>query len=185
MRIVNYINEIFRAIPIIIPVLSFVYYLITKEKIILFLFTGIILCHFFIILLKNVVFKYIEYFLNNLKLNKIKNILGSFDRPIGAKNCGSFYVNEHNYSSTRGMPSGHCILIGYVSIFLWHYLIEKYKIEKKNHLYLLIFCLFFCYYTMYTRVIFGCHTIEQTIIGLFIGMIYGHYYFLLGKKYSF
>jgi membrane-associated phospholipid phosphatase len=174
-----FINEIFRSIPVLIPISIFIYYFICKEIIILLFGIGLLTNSFITYIMKNIIFKYIEYFLNNYKLNKIKSILGSFSRPDGAKNCGCFYIDEYNFSSTRGMPSGHCILAGFCSIFVWHYLIHKYKIEKYNHNKLLLFCLFFTFYTNYTRIHFGCHTVQQTIIGTFIGMIFGHYYFLL------
>ena len=75
------------------------------------------------------------------------------------------------------MPSGHSILAGYISIYMYYYLINKYKIEKKNHNYILIFSILFTFYTMYTRILFGCHTIQQTILGAAIGVFIGHYYY--------
>ena len=109
--------------------------------------------------------------------------MGIFERPHGAKNCGSFYIDEFNFCTSRGMPSGHSILAGYISIYMYYYLKNKYKIEKKNHNYILIFSILFTFYTMYTRVLFGCHTIQQTILGAAIGVFIGHYYYFLCDKF--
>ena len=44
-------------------------------------------------------------------------------------------------------------------------------------------CLLFTFYTMYTRILFGCHTFQQTIVGSIIGSVYGYYYYKLSYKF--
>ena len=81
------------------------------------------------------------------------------------------------------MPSGHSLLAGYISTVLYYYLINKYNIKKKSKKnYILMLCLIFTFYTMHTRILFGCHTFQQTVIGTIIGMIYGHYYYKISHK---
>lgn len=175
----KYLNELFRTIPITIPIFTSICYLIKRDNFILlftiaFLSLSLVFTHILKFLFTY--FKFIFDYFN------AKSILGNFSRPEGAKNCGNYYVSETNYSTTSGMPSGHSLLAGFFSVFMYYYLIEKYKIEKKNHDTLFLICICFTFYTMYTRVHFGCHTIQQTIIGTLFGMILGKYYFLLSKK---
>jgi len=182
MLLLNIINELFRALPLLSSLIFGIIYFITNDIYMLYIFIGTYITSITTHLCKNLIFKYIEIFLSYNNFNTIKSILGSFERPINAKNCGNFYINETNYSTSKGMPSGHCILAGYISIYMYYYIINKYKIDKKKHNYILLLCVSFTFYTMYTRVLFGCHTLEQTIIGGIIGMILGHYYYLLSNK---
>lgn len=184
MFIISIINEIFRALPLIGPIFLFLFYFCKNDLILLYILIGSILIIFINFIMKDIIFKYIESIINYYNLNKIQNILGIFDRPNNAKNCGIFYVNEENLSYERGMPSGHSLLAGYIGIVLYYYLIDKYKIKKKEEQNnLLIICLLFIFYTMYTRILFGCHTFQQTIIGCIIGIIYGHYYYKFSYKF--
>ena len=54
---------------------------------------------------------------------------------------------------------------------------------KKNNTNLFTICLLFTFYTMYTRILSGCHTLQQTIIGCIISTIYGYYYYNLSYKF--
>ena len=182
MLLFNIINELFRALPLLSSVIFGLIYFITKDIYIFYIFIGTLLTSIITNISKNIIFKYIEVFLSYYNFNTIKSILGTFERPLGAKNCGNFYINETNFSTTKGMPSGHSILAGYISIYMYYYIINKYKIDKKKHNYVLLLCISFTFYIMYTRILFGCHTIEQTIIGGIIGIIVGHYYYLLANK---
>ena len=93
----------------------------------LYIFIGTYITSITTHLCKNLIFKYIEIFLSYNNFNTIKSILGSFERPINAKNCGNFYINETNYSTSKGMPSGHCILAGYISIYMYIYINNNLK----------------------------------------------------------
>ncbi len=102
--------------------------------------------------------------------------------PYKHKNSGLFYVSEDNYSSSLGMPSGHSISAAFIATYLYLYLIEKYKIENPEHT-LMPICIIFTLYTMYSRVyIFKVHTIQQTIIGAYLGYILAIYYYKLVKR---
>ena len=182
MLFINIINELFRALPLLSFIIFGIIYFITKDLNIYNIFIGTLLVNVIIYILKNFIFKYIEFFLSYYNFNNIKSILGTFDRPFGAKNCSNFYENETNFSYTKGMPSGHCILAGYISIYMYHYILNKYKIDKTKHNYILILCILFTFYTMHTRILFGCHTLEQTIIGAIIGIILGHYHYILSNN---
>lgn len=182
MILINVINELFRALPILSSSIFFIIFLIKKDIYMLYIFIGTLLLGCVTHISKNIIFKYIETLILNYRFNFIKSILGPFERPLNAKNCGNFYISEKNFSYTPGMPSGHSILAGYISIYMYYYLINKYKIHKSKYNITLSFCILFTFYTMYTRVLFNCHTIQQTIIGAMIGIIIGHYYYLLSKK---
>jgi len=183
MLLFNIINELFRGLPFFSPIIFFVIFLVKKDIYMFYIFIGTFFIGCITQICKTVIFKYIEFFISYYKLVSIKSILGSFERPPNAKNCGSFYENETNFSYTRGMPSGHSILAGYISIYMYYYIIDKYKIDKSKHNYILLYCILFTSYTMYTRVLFNCHTLQQTIMGAIIGAFIGHYYYLLSKKF--
>ena len=182
MLLFNILNELFRALPIISFFLSITLYLITKNLFILYIFIGIILCSIITYFLKNILFKFFKSFILYYNFNYIKRILGPFERPPNAKNCDNFYINQTNFSYTSGMPSGHSILAGYLSVFIYYYLVNKYKIKQENQKYIFMFSILFVFYTMYTRILFECHTLQQTIIGSIIGVILGHYYYMLSNK---
>lgn len=182
MLLINIINELFRALPILSSIIFGIIYFITKDIYMFYIFIGTFVSGIITDFFKNFVFKYIENLLSYYNFNTIKSILGTFERPYGAKNCGNFYINETNFSTTRGMPSGHCILAGYISIYMYNYILNKYKIDKTKKNYVLLICVLFTFYTMHTRILFGCHTLEQTILGSMIGIIVGHYYYLLSDK---
>ena len=182
MLFINIINEIFRALPLLSSIIFGIIYFITKDLYMFYIFIGTLISGIITDIFKNLIFKYIEILLSYYNFNTVKSILGTFERPCGAKNCGNFYINETNFSYTKGMPSGHCILAGYLSIYMYYYIINKYKIDKKKHNYVLLLCVLFIFYIMHTRILFGCHTLEQTIVGGIIGMFLGHYYYLLSNK---
>jgi len=179
MNIINIINEIFRSIPVTLPILTYIFYIITDDKLIFYLACGMVITQFLVPYIKNI-FSYFYFILiSNINKNIELPILGRFSRPDGATNCGSFYKSPDNIATTSGMPSGHSILAGFTSIFLYYYLIDKYKIKKEYHDKLLLVCLLFTFYTMYTRILFNCHTIQQTICGSLLGILSGHYYYKL------
>ena len=175
----NSINEIFRSIPVTLPLLTFVFALITKDKVIFYFACGMTITQMLVRHIKNIFLYFYSILISNTNKNIELPILGRFSRPDGANNCGSFYKSPDNISTSSGMPSGHSILAGFTSIFLYYYLIDKYKIKKEYHDKLLLVCLLFTFYTMYTRILFNCHTIQQTICGSLLGILFGHYYYKL------
>ena len=101
-------------------------------------------------------------------------------RPKGAKNCGSF-IDEYNpkmMSKTYGMPSGHSLEAMLISTFLIMYVYKHSENGlKKNILIVTIFLigLSICI----SRVVLGCHTILQIIIGGLLGSVIGYYGFII------
>lgn len=156
-----YINETFRTLPFILLIITLI---------ISILFNNIFSLLLFILLI-----------IDNI-LNKIfKNIFKYYvpingDRPKNAKNCGCFIdINNINkLSTTYGMPSGHSQNIFFITTILSLYL---------NNIYKTIFLLFIAIYGGYLRIKFGCHTLNQVIIGGIIGIIFGYlcYKFIIIK----
>ena len=177
----NIVNEMFRSIPTTLSILTFIIYIITHDKFLFYLAFGMVVTQYFVKSIKNIFSHFYSIFINTNKNTNLP-ILGRFSRPDGATNCGSFYKSPNNLSTSSGMPSGHSILAGFTSIYLYYYLIDKYKIKKHFHDKLLITCLLFTFYTMYTRILFNCHTIQQTIVGALLGILFGHYYYKLLLK---
>ena len=178
---INYgVNEFFRSIPCIAPFVILFLYLFTKKEnsyIFLYMFFGLLLCGVVTGVLKNYIFYPIGKYIQSYGFDKDFYLIGRFSRPNNAKNSGCFYIDENNFSTSEGMPSGHSITAGFISMFIFNYLIDHYNIPKHSHTKLLLMCMCFTFYMMYTRVLFKVHTIQQTIIGSFIGIIIGHYYY--------
>ena len=60
---------------------------------------------------------------------------------------------------------------------------DKYNMHKDN-INIFLFSLVFTFYTMYSRVyVFNVHTLQQTILGAYIGYIFGVYYYNFIKKF--
>ena len=91
---------------------------------------------------------------------KTYKIIGRGKRPDGAK------------SKSYGMPSGHSQFAGAVSSYLA--LFNYY--EKSKYYKIIIFSLIIAaLYVMYSRVFEKWHTIQQTIIGVIIGVSQGSF----------
>ena len=143
----NIVNEMFRSIPTTLSILTFIIYIITHDKFLFYLAFGMVVTQYFVKSIKNIFSHFYSIFINTNKNTNLP-ILGRFSRPNGATNCGSFYKSPNNLSTSSGMPSGHSILAGFTSIYLYYYLIDKYKIKKHFHDKLLITCLLFTFYTI-------------------------------------
>lgn len=176
------INAIFRSIPLTLPIVLFIAYIFTKNKILLYLFIGQYFVQFLVPIFKNYLAYPIGFYLTKLYNTDDIPIIGRFKRPIGAKNTGVFYISEDNYSFTQGMPSGHCMIMAFICVFLYYYLIDLYKFNNTYKSYLFFMCIIFILYMMYTRVLMNAHTIQQTIIGTLIGYILAYYYYIYIKN---
>lgn len=85
------------------------------------------------------------------------------------------YVSRNNKKyHVYGMPSGHSQLCGYSSTFIFLFLKNKYYL----FLYILI-----SFITLFQRVIYFHHTINQVILGFLIGCLLGGLLFYYFKKY--
>ena len=177
------LNNFFKSTPCTIPIILFIIYFFNKSMYIFYLILGWFFMDYIVIgLLKNIIFKNLGNYLSNIYEKIDFPIIGRFKRPEGAANCGCFYVNETNYSYTQGMPSGHSTLSAFVAVFMYNYIINQYNIKPKYRPIIFIITLSFILYTMYSRVIVNCHTIQQTIIGSLIGGIFGYYYYFYVMK---
>ena len=110
-------------------------------------------------------------------------LLGKGIRPNGAKNCCNFAPCnplKPKFPNSYGMPSGHSQSVAYFSLLGIMFLLDN----KKNSNIITILCisLLVCLtlFIMYSRILFKCHTLEQTLIGALIGIIIG----LLLYKYK-
>jgi membrane-associated phospholipid phosphatase len=173
------LNSFFRSTPCTMPLILIAIYIFTKNIFIYYLIIG-----WFIIgygggfFLKNIISKPIGNYLSNIYQSNNFPIIGRFKRPEGAANCDCFYVSPDNYSFTQGMPSGHSILSGFIAVFMYNFIIDNYNIKSKYKPFLLFLSMLFILYTMYSRVLMNCHTIQQTIFGAIIGSVCGYYYYI-------
>ena len=169
----EYIYNIARASDIIqIFILYFLYYLTFDIEFLIFCIG------FYINFELNNILKY-NIFLKIFEKNNIP-LLGKGTRPNGAKNCCAFKPCDTiypKYPKSYGMPSGHSQSIAYFSSILIMYLLNNNYINNISKYFLSSILIFFTIFVMYTRVLFKCHTIQQTIIGAIIGAIIGYILF--------
>jgi membrane-associated phospholipid phosphatase len=167
----NYLNAFFRAYPFFICIFLLLFGIIFQSKICIYLFIYLLIIHNIIIKgLKNI-FKYVY---NNLDIKKLP-ILGIGERPIGAKYCNCF-ISEDNlngYVDSFGMPSGHSIIGMLTSIFISYYILHNYPNNYMRILSLIIVNMLGILVCV-SRLWLNCHTIQQIIIGGFIGIISGY-----------
>ena len=113
----------------------------------------------------------------------IKNIIKQ-GRPKGAKNC-SGYVTFNKVSKSFGMPSGHAESMGLFTSFWLLYLWDNYKEDNLSILNVIaiFFLLLVGLYVPYSRILVGCHTLSQVIVGYIIGIIIGFISYELYKSH--
>jgi membrane-associated phospholipid phosphatase len=184
------LNKFFRNIPFNSPIIIFILYYFTKKIELFNLFIGTLIINFISVPLFKQIFSilldlYSNYIIKDSTNNELP-FIGLITRPSGAKNCGCFYIDENNYSTSSGMPSGHSMLIGFICIYIYYFIKNSYKnninLNYSNHIILILVLILITSYMMYTRVMLGCHTIEQTIMGVLIGGILGYYYYKYFSK---
>jgi len=176
------LNSVFRSVPLTLPTVIFIYIYFNKNKFISYLFIGTLIINFLCIPpLKKILIPVGNYLAHIYKTDDIP-IIGRFKRPIGAINTGCFYISDTNYTTTSGMPSGHCMLISFTCIYIYYFISEYYTFSKNQKFCLFILMLLITIYMAYTRILMNCHTIQQTIIGTVLGIILGHIYFFYIKK---
>ena len=176
------LNAMFRSVPLTVPILLFIIYMYTYNPVLLHLIIGQFVIQLSVPIFKNYLAYPIGIYLTNICKTEDIPIIGRFKRPIGAKNTGCFYVSDDNYSFTQGMPSGHSMIMAFVSVFLYYYLVDLYKFNNTYKNYLFLICMLFILYMMYTRVLMNAHTLQQTIIGSIIGSILAYYYYIYIKN---
>ena len=181
MSIMNlsYLKGFARAYPFFVPFFSFFFGIVFQNNLsIYFTFLVIIVDVILITSLKNIS----RYIYNLLNIDRLP-ILGLGKRPDGAKYCGCF-IDENNIdkiSTSFGMPSGHSIVAMTTCIFWSRYIMDNYPKSYKRDL--SIFLLYsVSLFILFSRIWLGCHTIQQVIIGSFIGSFIGYEGYELYKK---
>ena len=168
----EYLLNFARAFDIIAILVLYFSYFFTLNIDFLIFFIGLFLNHRLNDFLKHYVFSEI-FGKQDIPL------LGKGIRPKGAKHCCSFKPCNPIYPKSYGMPSGHSQSVGFFSNLGVLFLLEN--INKNNRV-INIFGIFIftiiMLFIMYSRILFKCHTIEQTIVGSIIGIIFA---FLLFK----
>lgn len=167
-----YINESFRSSPFTLLFFSFLITILFQNKLSFYLFI--------LIILTDISNKGFKKLFQNLYFNypQLENILGQGKRPKGAINCGCFIdpLNPYQKAVSYGMPSGHSQTLFSVASFLSLYFNNFYK---TNLLFLL------ASYGGYTRIRMGCHSLNQVILGGFIGILFGYFYYFILQKFNF
>ena len=144
---------------------------------------------YFIECISNHTFKQISEFIYNLINTKSLPILGSGSRPPNANSCA--FILDNSKSKSYGMPSGHSQTAWTVATYLLCKIIQNFYNAQytKNttntsiidYIWLIVSCsILLCtaIYISYSRVyIEGCHTIQQVIVGGFIGIAFGYIIF--------
>ena len=164
-----YINESFRSSPFTILFFSLIIYILFQNKVALHLFI--------LISLTDTSNKFLKLLFKKLYslYPQLKNILGNGERPKNAINCGCFIdpLNPSQKATSYGLPSGHSEILFSIASFLSLYFNNFYK---TNILFLL------ASYGAYTRITMGCHSLNQVVLGGFIGILFGYlYYFFINK----
>tara|TARA_Y100000389_G_scaffold69001_1_gene65542 strand:- start:3255 stop:3872 length:618 start_codon:yes stop_codon:yes gene_type:complete len=172
----EYILNIARAFDKIILLILYFGYFFTYNIDFLIFSLGFILNYELNYLLKYGIFSKI-FGKNNIPL------LGKGIRPNGAKNCCNFAPCnplKPKFPNSYGMPSGHSQSVAYFSSLGIMFLLDNKK--NSNIINILCISLLVCLtlFIMYSRILFKCHTLEQTLIGALIGIIIG----LLLYKYK-
>jgi len=178
----SFLNASFRSVPFSLPIIIILIYFYTNNLIFLYLFLGQYIVQLSTPVFKDIIAYPIGLYLSNKFNTDDIPIIGRFKRPLGASNTGCFYISPDNLSTTQGMPSGHSMITAFVCIFLYYYIVDYYNIPNTKKIYVLLPCLLITLYMMYTRVLMNAHTIQQTIVGSFIGIVFAHYYYIYTKN---
>ena len=161
-----------RAYPLIISMSCFITYFLTNN-------IDLLLLTVFILLNDSVnhVLKY--YICKPLLGGKKWPIIGSGNRPDGAKYCDLFVTGKGNgkpSSTSYGMPSGHSQNAAFFSSYVILNLLNN-PFSNSVKIYGTIIFISLAIGIMYSRVILKCHTVQQVIAGGLIGSVLGAVYF--------
>jgi membrane-associated phospholipid phosphatase len=177
--------------PRLAPIYAFLFGLITMDHYVVLL--GIFS---FVDIIINLIIKYIfrklyEY----LKVKKLP-LLGIGERPSGKCNDTDLgFFNKYlkiKEAKLFGMPSGHSQSAWFIFTFVLLYLIDVLKLNnsnssssyesKKNWItYTIILLFIITVFISYSRIKENCHTIEQVLLGSFIGAVLGFIFYNISK----
>jgi membrane-associated phospholipid phosphatase len=159
----NIFDFFFRASPLFMNLVMFLLTWILKDHDYLYFFISLVVCDGLNHIVKYNISKPIMG-------NKKFGIIGTGTRPTGARNCGLFKDNK--LSKSYGMPSGHSQGAAIFSTILFLQVNEMF-IDEIIKISIQIGLILFALSVMYSRVRYGCHTVQQTIIGGSMGLILG------------
>ena len=170
-----YIENILRAWPPMIVTFMILLTLITtKVEYLLFLLV-VIFSENFNSFIKQNVFK-------PLMKGKDIPILGTGTRPEGAINCAPFLSTKGDIKSkSYGMPSGHSqtavLFAVYFILDILYGNLGEYKTKNEKMIGVTGLSII-TFAVLFSRLKFGCHTLQQIIVGTIIGaLIAGVYFF--------
>lgn len=96
---------------------------------------------------------------------------GTSRRPLGADGCKSFYLQPG--ASTTGMPSGHAMGAATALVLALYYMEQSQKqtplMKRVGNV--VVFVL--AGLISLSRILYGCHTFAQVVVGFTIGIGYG------------
>jgi len=121
--------------------------------------------------------------------NKNIPLLGFGKRPQGAKNTSNFLSEDikeqQKLSTSYGMPSGHSQTATFFSTYLILHILNGGGYQDSIMKYSsIVFLTGISFFIMASRVYLNCHTIQQVVVGGFLGSIFGAVYYTLIKKLS-
>ena len=114
-------------------------------------------------------------------INRIMKSIIRQPRPKGAKNCKLYVTCTDIIAKSYGMPSGHSqsmgVILGFWLCYIWYdKLIKDDKKDKQSNVSKYIGTLLLtatCLWVPYTRIVIGCHSVIQVIIGFITGLCIG------------
>ena len=176
-----------RLSPVIYPAFAILWIIIQGTKtssflLILHVFTSIVNFG-----LKNIVFKPLYKYFPQLETSFLNRGL----RPNGAKSCGVSLTKHDELACDFGMPSGHSQITWTFTTYFICILCQTHlnlfssipAIEYLVKFIIVITLIMMSLYISYSRVaIEGCHTVQQVILGGFIGVVIGYLGFVYENR---
>ena len=113
-------------------------------------------------------------FASCLILNELTNLglKALFKRPRPCKYAKCSAMSQNDWNHRNGMPSSHAQFFGFFLTFLTASIVSQ-KSYNESSCYLLVAAYLFAIAVLVTRVTSGCHTVQQVLVGLVIGVALG------------
>lgn len=176
-----------RLSPVLYTILAILWIIIQRTKascflLILHVFTSVVNFG-----MKNIVFKPLYKYFPKLETS----FLNVGNRPKGAKSCGVSITKHDELAIDYGMPSGHSQITWTFTTYFLCILFQTHTnlfssiqtIEYLARILCAIVLVVISLYISYSRVaIEGCHTIQQVIVGGFIGVAIGYLGFVYENR---
>ena len=167
-KLLLYFKGCLRASPCLIVVGSALCYLLFQNNFGLYFTIFMLFIDVIAHLLKN----FFKVYVYNGK--ETIAFLGKGPRPKGAKFSGCFIDDSdlEGTSTSYGMPSGHAITVITTCVMISWYIIQKYPDTLHRKISLIVINLIgLC--VLYSRLSFGCHSLNQVIVGSLFGLLFG------------